>query len=141
MRRDATDAEAVMWRILRDRRFQAVKFCRQVPFQNFILDFVCFERRLVVEIDGSQHADSKSDERRDAILAREGFRVARYWNNDVLQRRSAVMEDLLAKLAPNDPSPGALRAPPSPNKRAFTPVFDGLWGEGDRVRGTRRELP
>jgi very-short-patch-repair endonuclease len=139
MRRDATDAEAAMWRILRDRRFQSVKFRRQVPFQNFILDFVCFEQRLVVEIDGSQHADSKSDERRDAILTREGFRVARYWNNDVLQRRGAVMEDLRAKLALNDPSPGALRAPPSPNNRAFTPVFDGLWGEGNGVRGTSGE--
>jgi len=130
MRRNATDAEAVMWRLLRDRRFQAVKFRRQVPFQNFILDFVSFEQRLVVEIDGSQHADSKSDERRDATLAREGFRVARYWNNDVLQRRGAVLEDLLAKLGLNDPSPGALRAPPSPTR-----------GEGDRARGNGDQTP
>src|SRR5262245_43542769 len=101
MRRTATDAEGIMWRLLRDRRFAAVKFRRQVPFQNYILDFVCFERRLVVEIDGSQHADSKRDERRDAVLASEGFLVARYWNNDVLQRRNAVLEDLLAKLEAN----------------------------------------
>jgi very-short-patch-repair endonuclease len=130
MRRDSTDAEAAMWRLLRDRRFQAVKFRRQVPFQNFILDFVCFEQRLVVEIDGSQHADSKSDERRDAILAREGFRVARYWNNDVLQKRGAVMEDLLTKLELNDPSPGALRAPPSPTRGE---------GNGVRVRGREQQ--
>jgi very-short-patch-repair endonuclease len=101
MRKSPTDAEAVMWRVLRDRRFSALKFRRQVPFKNFILDFVCFERRLIIEIDGSQHADSKRDERRDEILLAEGFRVVRYWNNDVLQRRDAVLEDLLAKLAAN----------------------------------------
>jgi very-short-patch-repair endonuclease len=98
MRRDAIDAEAAMWRLLRDRRFSRVKFRRQVPFQNYILDFVCFERRLIIEIDGSQHLDSKLDERRDAVLASEGFEILRYWNNDVLQRRSSVLEDLFAKL-------------------------------------------
>jgi very-short-patch-repair endonuclease len=98
LRRGTTDAETAMWHLLRDRRLSKVKFRRQVPFQNYILDFVCFERRLVIEIDGSQHADSKRDERRDAVLAIEGFQVIRYWNNDVLQRRSAVLEDLFAKL-------------------------------------------
>ena len=98
MRRDATDAEFVMWQLLRDRRLTTAKFRRQVPFQSHILDFVCFERRVVVEIDGSQHVDSKRDERRDALLAKEGFQVIRYWNNDVLQRRRAVLEDLFAKL-------------------------------------------
>ena len=98
MRHDATSAESVMWQLLRDRRLSTVKFRRQVPFQTYILDFVCFERRVVVEIDGSQHADSKRDERRDAVLAREGFQVIRYWNNDVLRRRRSVLEDLLAKL-------------------------------------------
>ncbi|MEA2982531.1 MAG: hypothetical protein QOF09_4354 [Alphaproteobacteria bacterium] len=87
-----------MWRLLRDRRFSRVKFRRQVPFQNYILDFVCFERRLIIEIDGSQHLDSKLDERRDAVLASEGFEILRYWNNDALQRRSSVLEDLFAKL-------------------------------------------
>jgi very-short-patch-repair endonuclease len=76
----------------------AFKFRRQVPFRNFILDFVCFERRLVIEIDGSQHASSRADPVRDAILQAERFRIARYWNNDVLQRTSAVAEDVFAKL-------------------------------------------
>jgi len=98
MRRAATDAEAAMWHLLRNRHFSQVKFSRQVPFQNYILDFVCFERRLIIEIHGSQHLDSKRDERRDAVLAREGFQIIRYWNNDVLQRRNAVLEDLFAKL-------------------------------------------
>ncbi|MES2197836.1 MAG: DUF559 domain-containing protein [Pseudomonadota bacterium] len=99
MRREPTDAEARMWRLLRDRRFQLFKFRRQVPFQNLILDFVCFDKRFIVEIDGGQHADSQRDMARDAFLATEGFRIARYWNNDVLQQPTAVLEDILAKLA------------------------------------------
>jgi very-short-patch-repair endonuclease len=98
MRRDPTDAEAAMWRLLRGRRLAVFKFRRQVPFQNFILDFVCFEKGLVIEIDGSQHTLSGRDTNRDAFLVAEGFQIARYWNNDVLQRPSAVLEDILAKL-------------------------------------------
>jgi very-short-patch-repair endonuclease len=99
MRSTPTDAEAAMWRLLRDRRLDQFKFRRQVPFQNYILDFVCFEHRLVIELDGSQHAESEADIVRDTALTHEGFRVARYWNNDVLERRSAVLEDILMKLA------------------------------------------
>jgi very-short-patch-repair endonuclease len=99
MRREPTDAENAMWRLLRDRRVAPFKFRRQVPFQSYILDFVCFEKRLVVEVDGSQHASSEADAVRGSVLAREGFRIARYWNNDVLQQRSAVLEDILAKLS------------------------------------------
>ena len=68
-------------------------------FQNFILDFVCLDQRLIVEIDGSQHASSSQDEMRSRVLASEGFKVARYWNNDVLPRPTAVLEDILTKLA------------------------------------------
>jgi very-short-patch-repair endonuclease len=99
MRRESTEAEAATWRLLRHRRLALHKFRRQVPFQNFILDFVCFERRIIIEIDGSQHADSERDTAREAVLMAEGFRIARYWNNDVLQRPSAVLEDIFAKLA------------------------------------------
>ena len=99
MRRESTDAEAAMWRLLRDRRLALFKFRRQVPFQNFILDFVCFEKRLIIEIDGSQHASSERDTARDAVLIAEGFRIARYWNDDVLQQPSAVLEDIFARLA------------------------------------------
>jgi very-short-patch-repair endonuclease len=98
LRHDSTDAEAVMWQLLRSRRFSGVKFRRQAPFKNYILDFVCFEQRIIIEIDGSQHANSERDKTRDAALASEGFQVIRYWNNDVLQRRNSVLEDLLARL-------------------------------------------
>jgi very-short-patch-repair endonuclease len=99
MRHEPTDAELAMWRLLRDRRLSQYKFRRQVPFQKFILDFVCFEKRVVIEIDGSQHAESARDTIRDSILVAEGFRIERYWNNDVLLRPSAVLEDIFAKLA------------------------------------------
>jgi very-short-patch-repair endonuclease len=99
VRREPTDAEARMWKLLRDHRLADFKFRRQVPVQNFILDFVCFEQRLIIEIDGSQHASSVADAARDAALIAEGFQVARYWNNDVLQRPAAVLEDILAKLS------------------------------------------
>jgi very-short-patch-repair endonuclease len=98
LRREPTDAETAMWRLLRGRRFEGLKFRRQIPFKNFILDFVCFEKHFIIEIDGSQHADSERDSARDAVLIAEGFRVARYWNNDVLQKPSAVLEDIIAKL-------------------------------------------
>lgn len=101
LRREQTDAEAVMWGLLRHRRFSDFKFRRQVPFRNYVLDFVCFERQIVIEVDGSQHANSPTDAIRDADLAREGFRVVRYWNNDVLQDREAVTESLFALLSQN----------------------------------------
>jgi len=87
-----------MWRLLRNRRLARFKFRRQAPFQTFILDFVCFERRTVIEIDGGQHAASGRDAARETFLRAEGFRVARYWNNDVLQRPSVILEDILSKL-------------------------------------------
>ncbi|MDP1865289.1 MAG: DUF559 domain-containing protein, partial [Bradyrhizobium sp.] len=77
LRREPTDAATAMWRLLHGRRLALFKFRRQVPFQNFILDFVCFEKHFIIEIDGSQHADSERDTARDAVLMAEGFRVAR----------------------------------------------------------------
>ena len=87
-----------MWRLLRGRRMAAFKFRRQVPIGTYILDFVCLEHRFIVEIDGSQHAESASDEVRGAFLKSQGFEIARYWNNDVLKQPDAVLEDIFAKL-------------------------------------------
>jgi very-short-patch-repair endonuclease len=98
MHREPTDAEAKMWRLLRDRRLAAFKFRRQVPLESYILDFVSFEKRLVIEIDGSQHATSSTDQARDQFLIAQGFEIARYWNNDVLQQSTAVLEDIFARL-------------------------------------------
>jgi len=75
-----------------------IKFRRQVPFGPYILDFVCFERRLVIEVDGGQHAESSVDAARAARLRTEGFEIVRYWNNDVLRNPEGVLTDLLARL-------------------------------------------
>jgi very-short-patch-repair endonuclease len=98
MRRISTDAERKVWFLLRDRRLDGIKFRRQVPFKNYILDFVCFERKLVVEVDGGQHS-AETDRSRDALLRREGFQVVRYWNNDVLRNPEGALSDLLDRLA------------------------------------------
>ena len=79
-----TEAERKLWFALRDRRFAGFKFRRQVPIDRFIADFVCFEARLVIEVDGSQHAGSMQDRWRDRWFAANGFRVLRFWNNEVL---------------------------------------------------------
>jgi very-short-patch-repair endonuclease len=85
-----TDAERKLWFALRDRRFARFKFRRQVPIGPFIVDFVCFEARLVIEIDGGQHADSLADKRRDRWFAANNFRVPRFWNNEVLSNLEGV---------------------------------------------------
>jgi very-short-patch-repair endonuclease len=99
MRRIATDAERKLWLLLRDRRLDGIKFRRQAPFGPYILDFVCFERKLVIEVDGGQHLESPTDKLRDERMAAEGFTVARYWNSDVLKNPEGVLTDLLARLS------------------------------------------
>jgi very-short-patch-repair endonuclease len=99
MRRISTDAERKLWFLLRDRRLDGIKFRRQVPFGPYILDFVCFERRIVLEVDGGQHGESTTDASRDSRLQSEGFQIVRYWNNDVLKNSEGVLTDLLGRLA------------------------------------------
>ncbi len=88
-----------MWRLLRDRRLGGVKFRRQVPIGPFIADFASIEHRLVVELDGGQHADSKTDVRRDRFLKADGWRVVRFWNNEVMTNREGVLEAVQGALA------------------------------------------
>ena len=83
MRHTMTDAEHALWRILRNRQFEGVKFRRQVLVGPYIGDFVCYDARLVIEADGGQHNKSKADRGRDAWFAGQGFRVLRFWNNGV----------------------------------------------------------
>jgi very-short-patch-repair endonuclease len=95
LRRNATETEKEMWRLLRDRRLNGLKFRRQTPIGPFVADFASIEHRLIIELDGSQHADSSSDARRDAWLAAEGWRVLRFWNNDLANNRDGVLETIL----------------------------------------------
>lgn len=82
LRNALTAAEQKLWQRLRGRQLDGCKFRRQHPYYDFILDFVCLERKLVVEVDGGQHADSSTDAQRDAFLLLDGFRVLRFWNNE-----------------------------------------------------------
>jgi very-short-patch-repair endonuclease len=91
LRSRMTDAERKLWYALRDRRFAHLKFRRQVPVGPFIADFVCFESRLVIELDGGQHAESYRDKRRDRWFATNGFQVLRFWNSEVLSNIEGVV--------------------------------------------------
>jgi len=84
-----------MWSALRDRRLLRYKFRRQHPIGNFIVDFACTEHALVIEIDGGQHADSTTDARRTAWLESEGWKVIRFWSNEVLANANGVIETIL----------------------------------------------
>jgi very-short-patch-repair endonuclease len=96
LRRNATDAERSLWRLLRDRRLGDAKFRRQVPIGPFITDFASVTHRIVIELDGGQHAESRADATRDAFLAAAGWRVLRFWNNDLTQHRDGVLGRILA---------------------------------------------
>jgi very-short-patch-repair endonuclease len=88
-----------MWRLLRDRRLDNVKFRRQVPIGRFVADFASIEHRLVVELDGGQHAESSSDAGRDGFLPENGWRVLRFWNNEAMSNRDGVLEMTLQAVA------------------------------------------
>ena len=84
LRANQTDAETVLWNRIRNRQIDGHKFARQVPIGRYICDFVCREKQLVIEVDGGQHNESAEDAVRDRYLIAEGYRVLRFWNNDVL---------------------------------------------------------
>ncbi|MES0193659.1 endonuclease domain-containing protein [Mesorhizobium sp. LSJC264A00] len=96
LRREMTEAEDKLWHELRDRRLDRIKFRRQVPVGKYVADFACLESLLVIEIDGSQHADSESDQARRTELEARGFRVLRFWNDDVLKDMDSVCTTIIA---------------------------------------------
>ena len=98
LRRRMTDAELRLWFHLRNRALMGCKFRRQHPIGPYVADFVCIERALVVEADGGQHAGSGLDLARTAYLHARGYRVLRFWNNDVLVRTETVLEQIHAAL-------------------------------------------
>jgi very-short-patch-repair endonuclease len=114
MRANPTPAERRLWSMLRDRRMPDVKFRRQHVISSYIVDFACIERSLIVEVDGGQHAESISDRRRDAYLRGLGFRVLRFWNNEVLENSAGVFELIYAELHTPHPPTASQWVPPSP---------------------------
>ena len=91
LRRGMTDAERSLWHHLRNRALMGCKFRRQHPIGAYIADFACIERKLVVELDGGQHADDARDGARSRALQAAGYRVLRFWDNDALARQQVVL--------------------------------------------------
>jgi very-short-patch-repair endonuclease len=110
LRRDTTDSERIIWNAVRAHRMHGASFRRQTPIGPYIVDFVCHEANLVIEIDGGQHFEPehiKRDARRDAFLSSKGYRVLRFNNHDVMSNRQGVLETIAAAvtLAPSPPLP------------------------------------
>ena len=103
LRKRSTPHERMLWSILRSSRFADFKLRRQGPLGPYVADFACYEAKLVVELDGSQHADDPTDARRDAELERRGFRVLRVWNNELTSNRAGVLEAILLALKGETP--------------------------------------
>jgi len=113
LRKNATDCERLLWLHLRAGRLQGFKFKRQQPLGNYIVDFVCFQTRLIVEADGGQHNEQiEYDTRRDNWLRSQGFNVLRFWNNDILANTEAVLATILKACMDyvDTPSPQPLSA-------------------------------
>jgi very-short-patch-repair endonuclease len=98
LRHDETEEEYRLWSDLRDRRLNRYKFSRQIPLGPYVVDFVCRDKQLIVEIDGSQHSESRLDIIRTEWLNAYGYSVLRFWNHEVLRERRAVLEAILAAL-------------------------------------------
>ena len=93
LRNNLTDAEHRLWQRLRNSQMEDVKFRRQQPIEKYIVDFVSFDKRIVIELDGGQHAESGNrDQQRDRCLAMNGFSVLRFWNNEIFENLDGVLE-------------------------------------------------
>ena len=113
LRQRMTDAERSVWRRLRAHRLNGAKFKRQEPLGPYVVDFVCISARLIIEVDGGQHQGNERDRIRDAWLGERGYRVRRFWNNDVLMNLDGVLETIARNILP-------------------LPLAGEGWGEGDQ---------
>ncbi|WP_313643812.1 endonuclease domain-containing protein [Stenotrophomonas sp.] len=109
LRKNMTEAEHRLWRLLRAHRLLGEKFRRQQPLGPYVVDFVHFGARLIVEADGGQHNQSRQDARRDAWLESQGFTVLRFWNNEILGNGDAVLEVILATVSALSPNPSPVK--------------------------------
>jgi very-short-patch-repair endonuclease len=119
LRQTMTTPELILWRALR-QGLTGFKFRRQVPIGRYIADFVCEQRRLIVELDGSQHVDSSWDRQRDQWLSEQGYMVLRFWNQEVYKNLLGVLEDIGEK---------ACRRPVFNSRRAVWAMGDVVWGK------------
>ena len=113
LRKQSTDAERLLWKHLRNRRMEGHKFKRQITIEPYIVDFVCLEKKLIIEADGGQHTEQKTyDAQRSSRLQAMGYRVLRFWNHEILNETECVLEKIRTELinTPSSwPSPGGRR--------------------------------
>jgi adenine-specific DNA-methyltransferase len=131
-----TDAELALWSELRDRRLRDYKFRSQWTLGPYVADFCCLAARLVVELDGGQHS-KKRDAQRTAWLQKQGFRVIRFWNNDVLTNMDGVLEVIVAALMEEKNE----EEDPHPSPLPQAGEGDNQAGEGIKGRGPRQRAP
>ena len=128
LRHNMTDAEHAVWRILRNRQFSGVQFRRQVSIGPYIADFVCYDARLVIEADGGQHNELQADRVRDAWFAGQGFRVLRFWNNEIHDNPEGVATIIALALKGEAPLTRPLCGHPLPQgERVDTTHPAGSW--------------
>jgi very-short-patch-repair endonuclease len=117
LRRDSTSAELRLWNKLRSRLIDGHKSVRQQPIGRYIVDFICREKRLIIEVDGGQHANSSCDVVRDQRLREHNYRVIRFWNNDIVSNMDGVLEVIAQALqaeTPPHPAPASGGSRPLP---------------------------
>jgi len=107
LRKNQTDAEKIIWNNLRNRQLNGFKFRRQYPISPYLIDFICLEEKVIVEIDGGQHGGIQ-DKNRDQILSEMGFVILRFWNNEVFKELDSVLEKILEVLEKKSPHPNPL---------------------------------
>jgi very-short-patch-repair endonuclease len=112
LRLNQTEAEEILWYRLRNRNLNGFKFRRQYVLYGYIVDFVCLREKLIIELDGGQHAERKIyDKKRSKLLEANGFRIIRFWNNELLSNIECVLETIYDALTIKYPSPDASRRP------------------------------
>ena len=123
LRNEPTEAERRLWTVLAGRKLAGIRFNRQVPVGPYICDFVARSARLIIEVDGGQHAESPQDAARTRFLETQGFRVLRFWNNDILGNLEGVAAEI-ERMAADVPSPSPSR------KREGNPALPSRLREG-----------
>ncbi len=114
LRKNMTDAELKLWSYLCCRQLYGYKFRRQSVINHYIVDFICIELKLIIEVDGSQHVDNKKyDQRRTSVLNQQGYIVLRYWNNEVISETLSVIDDICQHIEYIDGVISGRRRPPS----------------------------
>ncbi len=145
LRRSSTDVERKLWHRIRDKQVEGFRFRRQRPIEKYIVDFICLEARLIVELDGGQHAENVAhDQKRSAFLHERGYRVLRFWNSEVIENIEGVLERLrevllLTRINPTLTLPlageGTYRASAGVVAIAPSPAKRGKAGMGVRPPG------